>query len=107
MCPFSLHSACQGLGWSCRCCCCRCPVDIFSCCFWCPFAAVDAPFGLALLFDRWSWGDGALGVSGWPRVAPSEVPTEAALQAAADAVRAQADAVRALKTQQGLGNRVC
>jgi hypothetical protein len=67
----------------------------------------DAPYGFALLFDSWTWGDGAVGVPGWPRVLPHDVPDAAALQAAADAVRQQADAVRALKTQQGLGNKVC
>ena len=66
----------------------------------------DAPFGLALLFDSCGWGDGAVGVPGWPRVTPADIPDSAALQAAADAVRQQADAVRELKTTQGLGNKV-
>lgn len=47
-----------------------------------------------------------MGVPGWPLVLQADIPTEPDLQAAADAVRAQADAVRALKTQQGLGNKV-
>lgn len=47
-----------------------------------------------------------MGVPGWPHVLPADIPAEPDLQAAADAVRAQADAVRALKAQQGLGNKV-
>lgn len=66
----------------------------------------DAPFGLCLLFDSWRWGDESLGLPGWPRVLQGQVPDEGAVQQAADAVRQQADSVRALKTQQGLGNKV-
>lgn len=77
---------------------------LLACCFL--HVSADAPFGVALLFDSWSWGDGALGVPGWPHVLPADIPTEPNLQTAADAVRAQADAVRALKTRQGLGNKV-
>lgn len=69
-------------------------------------ALADAPFGLAVLFDSWTWSNGAVGVPGWPHVLPSDIPDDAALQAAADAVQQQADAVRALKTQHGLGNKV-
>ena len=63
--------------------------------------------GLALLFDSWRYpSDGALGRPGFPRVPPSELPKSGKLQAAADGVRQQADHVRALKQQQGLGNQV-
>ena len=69
-------------------------------------AITDAPFGLALLFDAWRWGSGAVGVPGWPCVVQGDLPSEQGLQEAADAVRQQADVVRGLKTNQGLGNKV-
>jgi hypothetical protein len=67
----------------------------------------DSPVGVALLFDSWRFpSDGALGRPGFPRVQPAQLPDEGSLQAAADGVRQQADHVRALKQQQGLGNQV-
>eukprot|EP00878_Enallax_costatus_P030492 GHUV01033200.1.p1 GENE.GHUV01033200.1~~GHUV01033200.1.p1 ORF type:complete len:309 (+),score=115.28 GHUV01033200.1:93-1019(+) len=71
---------------------------------------VDAPngtfFGLALLFDRWSYpSEGCIGAPGYPRVRSSELATEEQLQQAADAVRQQADAVRQLKQGRGLSNK--
>ncbi|GBF99835.1 hypothetical protein Rsub_12535 [Raphidocelis subcapitata] len=72
----------------------------------CPVTAPnDSPIGVALLFDAWRHPcDGALGRPGFPRVAPSELPGPEQLQAAANSVREQADAVRALKQQRGLPN---
>jgi hypothetical protein len=69
-------------------------------------AAADAYIGMALLFDAWRHADGWLGLPGWPRVDPGCLPDQQQLQAAGDAVRAQADAVRALKQGQGLSNKV-
>ncbi|KIY96794.1 hypothetical protein MNEG_11168 [Monoraphidium neglectum] len=73
----------------------------------CPVTAPnDSPVGVALLFDSWRFpSDGALGRPGFPRVQPAQLPDEGSLQAAADGVRQQADHVRALKQQQGLGNQ--
>jgi len=48
-----------------------------------------------------------VGRPGHPCVPPEQLPTADQLQAAADAVRQQADAVRSLKQQQGLPNQVC
>jgi len=69
------------------------------------FAASDALLGAAFIFDAWSLPDGSIGRPGAPEARPEAQPTAEALAAAADGVRAQADAVRALKVQQGLGNR--
>jgi hypothetical protein len=69
-------------------------------------AAADAYIGLALLFDVWRHADGWLGLPRWPRVDPGALPDPQQLQEAGDAVRAQADAVRALKQGQGLSNKV-
>jgi hypothetical protein len=66
----------------------------------------DELVGVALLCDRWSWSDGWLGRPGWPRLAPQDLPTEADLAAAGEAVRQQADGVKQLKQQQGLTNKV-
>ncbi|WIA36019.1 hypothetical protein OEZ86_007382 [Tetradesmus obliquus] len=65
----------------------------------------DAYIGLALLFDAWRHADGCLGLPGWPRVDPADLPSQQQLQEAADAVRAQADAVRQLKQGGGLSNK--
>jgi hypothetical protein len=66
----------------------------------------DAPFGAALLFDAWRYSGGAVGLPGWPAVLPHELPSQQQLQEAGDAVRQQADAVRALKQEHGLSNKV-
>jgi hypothetical protein len=61
---------------------------------------------LAALFERWRHADGALGAAAFPRVAREELPSGEQLGSAAGAVRAQADAVRALKQREGLSNQV-
>lgn len=72
-----------------------------------PHTPADAPVGVALLFDAWRYpATGEVGRPGFARVPPAELPSDAALAAAGAAVRAQADAVRALKQQGGLPNQV-
>ncbi|KXZ52737.1 hypothetical protein GPECTOR_8g13 [Gonium pectorale] len=70
--------------------------------------------GTALLFDRWELRDGGdsdgrrvllEGRPLVPEIPPGSAPGEEAVAGLQDAVRAQADAVRALKTQQGLPNQ--
>jgi hypothetical protein len=65
----------------------------------------DTAFGAALLFPRWRYSNGALGAPGWPAVSPQQLPSAQQLRRAADAVRQQADAVRALKRPAGASNR--
>ena len=62
--------------------------------------------GRALLFDRWTLTDGRIGAPLVPALLPSEVPGDADVQRADEAVRRQADEVRRLKLQQRLGNQV-
>ncbi|KAG2498485.1 hypothetical protein HYH03_003738 [Edaphochlamys debaryana] len=81
--------------------------------------------GVAVLFDRWEMVEAAPGsdtsgaatASRWgsvrlegrplvPEVPPGSQPADASvIESLQDAVRAQADAVRALKTKEGLGNQ--
>lgn len=71
------------------------------------FAPNDALLGTAFVFDTWvdAGAGGATGRAGAPPALPGDLPTEASLQAAGEAVRQQADAVRRLKVEQGLGNK--
>lgn len=70
------------------------------------FAPNDAFLGSAFVFDSWRDGRGAVGRPGMQRaLLPDELPTEAVLQSSAESVRQQADWVRGLKVQQGLGNK--
>jgi len=59
----------------------------------------------ALLFDSWTFEDGRVGRPLLPAILPSQVPVQGDLLSAEEDVRAQADAVRALKVQDGLGNK--
>jgi len=62
--------------------------------------------GRAFMFDRWACAaDGRSGRPMLRELRPDEVPGPDDVQAAHDAVRAKADAVRALKVTQGLGNQ--
>jgi hypothetical protein len=69
----------------------------------CPVVAPSGePIGRALLCGAWASSSSSssssfLGRPGWPKVTPSDLPSRAAVLDAADAVRAQADRVRALK----------
>jgi len=69
----------------------------------CPVVAPSGePIGRALLCGAWAFSSSSssssfLGRPGWPKVAPSDLPSRVAVRNAAEAVRAQADRVRALK----------
>jgi hypothetical protein len=72
----------------------------------CPVSAPSGePVGRALLAGAWAFspaGEAYVGRPGWPRVARRDLPTAEDARAAAEAVRAQADRVRALKTAAAL-----
>ncbi|KAF5834157.1 hypothetical protein DUNSADRAFT_9276 [Dunaliella salina] len=59
----------------------------------------------ALLFDSWAFEDGRVGRPLLPAIFPSQVPVQDDLLSAEESVRTQADAVRALKVRDGLGNQ--
>lgn len=70
----------------------------------CPVAAPSGePVGRALLAAAWAFsegeGDQMVGRPGWPRIASKDIPSATAVSAASEAVRTQADRVRALKQE--------